>query len=399
MDIKALRNEFSQLISENQALLTAVSDAKRQFTGEEIAQRDAKYKRADAIKAELVEAERLAKYALDSGNAETPKPIKLPEAETNFSVDQIKRDLNLFAHTGMVSPSIQGATYGTDTTTQGGAYLPKVVLQPAEVRRLQNSFYALLDKYQIKPLTRLTPTAASLPVEDDRATVGQQQTESATSGTEADPTTSGSLVLMPTLYSSKQRWFSNTDILAQDFDVVAYALPQLAKRINKAKETAWTTKLAALTPAYTTESSLGLKYNDVLAWEHSLYAPYRSDAGFLVSDSLYKALRGVVDLMGRPILDEQPNTMFAATIHGKPVLINEYLAEFGTSAICGAFISASGFQIMDIANDRLARYIGVPTRPDQTGLEQFANGDCGFIPVGVSVLQVSANAIALGNCT
>lgn len=407
MDIKALRNEFAELCAQNQALLVAVTEAKRDFTNDEKSQRDQKYARMDAIKAQLVEAERLATYALTAGEAQTPAPITLPGKETTFSVDQVKRDLNLFARTGRVSASIQGANFGTASTTDSGAYLPKVVMQPVSVRRLQNSFYALLDRYQLTPLTRLTPTQASLPVEDDRATVGQAQTQSATNGTAADPTTSGSLILNPTLYSSKQRWFSNTMILAQDFDVMGFVVPTLAKRINKAKESAWTTTLSALTPAYTTiapptaavpagtgtsaiAATSGMTYQDVIGIEHSLYAPYRNDAGWIVSDSFYQALRGIVDNMGRPILDEQPNTLFAASIHGKPVIVNEYFPTYAAGAICGAFLSATGYYIMDVANDRLARYVGVPTNPDQTGFEQFANGDCGFISAGVSLIKAHA---------
>ena len=73
-------------------------------------------------------------------------------------------------------------------------------------------------------------------MQDDTGAVGQQQSESATNGTSADPDSTGSLTLNPTLYSSKQQWLSNTTVNAVDFDLFSYMLPQLRRRLDKSQE-------------------------------------------------------------------------------------------------------------------------------------------------------------------
>lgn len=395
MDIKTLREEFATLHEQNKALINKVADEKNgQFSAEDTQEKEKRYSRMDTIRSMISEQEKVATYALQGGTAQVAEQVadKLQDKPASFSVDDVKRDLNTFARTGSVARSIAG-TYGTDSGTQSGAFLPKIVAQPVEVRRLQNAFRALLGAYGVQPLQRLTPTAASLPVTDDSSVVGQAQTESATSGTIADPTYTGSITLNPTLYSSKQVWFSNTMVLAQDFDVMSYALPVLQKRVDKAQESAWTTTAKALTAGYTGSSATGVTYADLLGWEHSLKAAYRSDAGFIVSDSMYKALRGLVDSNNRPIMDLDPTNKFQATIHGKPVLVSDYLDAIGSgvSKKCGVFASADAVKIMDVLNDRLARYVNVPQYPDQTGFELFTNGDCGFVTAGVSLFVTAAS--------
>jgi len=397
MDIAALREEFNQLKNDNGKLLTEVATAKRKFTAEETATKENRFARMDEIKALLDDAKRLAETTYAQGQAQLPADVARrvadPVQQAAFNFAQFTKDANLYCRTGNVVPSLQGAQFGTDTTTQGGIFLPAEVAAPVTVRRNQNAFYALLDKYQMKPMTILTPRQVKLPVTDDRATVGQQQTQSATSGTPADPSLTASTTLSgDQLYSSKQLWLSNTLVLAQDFDVIGYALPILQKRVLKAKESAWTTKLAAITPGYTTKVLAGMTYADVVAWEHSLYASYRSDMGYVVADTLYQTLRSITDNYGRPILDEHPETTFSATIHGKPVIVSDYMSAYGAGAIAGALVSAEGGQkILDVVGDRLARYIQVPTNPDQTGFELFSNGDAAFITAGVSVLKIAAS--------
>src|SRR5206468_3098903 len=133
------------------------------------------------------------------------------------------------------------------------------------------------------------------------------------------------LLLNPTLYSSKQQWMSNTTVNAVDFDLFSYMLPMLQRRLDKAQESAWvgtikTTGTVGLTTAATTVFT----YAEWIAFEHSLAAAYRTDAGFLLADSAYQIVRSLVDDNNRPILDLDPTNNFQATIHGKPVIVSDY---------------------------------------------------------------------------
>jgi HK97 family phage major capsid protein len=170
--------------------------------------------------------------------------------------------------------------------------------------------------------------------------------------------------------------------------VVNYTLPQLMQRIQKYQESLWTTAITgSATVGKTLESATAITYADLLDWEHSLYPSYRNDAAFVISDSLYRAMRGIVDSQSRPILDEQPNQKFQATFHGLPVLINENLGTLAANNICGAFVSSAAIKIVDVMNARLARYSNLPSNPDQIGLQMFQNGGMGYVSKGISLLK------------
>src|SRR4051812_43940766 len=124
--------------------------------------------------------------------------------------------------------------------------------------------------------------------------------------------------MSPTLYTSKQIWFSNTMVFANNFDVSSYAVPMLQARLEKSQESAWTTTALTGTVGKTTATTTGITYAELLAWEHSLAAAYRSDAVFVLSDSAYRVLRGLVDDQHRPIMDLDPTNVFVGKIHGRP---------------------------------------------------------------------------------
>jgi len=163
---------------------------------------------------------------------------------------------------------------------------------------------------------------------EDTGVTGDTPAENATSATTADFSTTESVLLGAKLYSSKQRWFSNTLLNANGFDILAYITPVLQKSVDKTQESAYTTALVALngsagTVTCASNLSTGVIYSDLLTWEHTLNVAYRSDAGFIVSDSLYKSLRGLVDNNKRPIFDLDPSNVFQGRIHGKPVFVSD----------------------------------------------------------------------------
>jgi HK97 family phage major capsid protein len=238
----------------------------------------------------------------------------------------------------------------------------------------------------------MTPTemhAFSLPVADDSANSGQAQSQTSTSGTELDPT-DASLSFTPNLYSSKQFWYSNTMVLGQSFDVLGFTLPMAQKRVEKQRETLWTASiLASGTLGVTTASPITMTYDELLTWEHSLPVAYRADACFVLADSLFKVMRGIKDDQHRPIFDQDPTNTFQGRIHGKPVLVCDALSAVAANTVVGAFCSADALKILDIQNQRLARYSNLPTKPDQIGFELFENGDFQFIPNGMRLAKTA----------
>lgn len=390
--IKALREEFASLHTAAGQILTKAATEKRDLTGEEKTSNDARYARMDAIKAQIDALTKHASYALANGDAVTPE---LPagkqqfDAEQNgkvtFNAEKYAAALNLYARTGQQSRDLFVVTTATDS----GVMLPKQVLPPVEVRRLSNAWRKLLGAFGLPVIERQICASISLPVSDDTANEGQAQAQDASSGTELDPTITG-VTLDPTLHSSKQLWLSNTQVNAVDFDMQSYALPLLSQRIEKTREKAAAVKAIALTPGKTTATTSGITYLELLDWEHSLSAAYRDDAGFVVNDSLYRALRGLVDDNNRPLLDVDPTGQFVAKIHGKPVVVCDYLEAIAAGKVSGAFVSASAVKVMDVMNTRIVRYINVPSKPDQTGFEIFQNGDIEFVSAGIKTLKHAA---------
>lgn len=400
MDIKTLREEFAGIHKEANDIITKAATEKRELTAEEKESNTKRFARMDAIQAQVNDAKKLAEYSVLNGTAELPAQPKGKaefEAEQSgkvtFDADSYRAAVNLFARTGNDARAQQLAgamNFAITSGTASGVYIPKEVANPVTVKRLPNAIRAALDYYGLKPISRTLTEAISLPINDDSANSGQQQNEAATSGTSVDPDATGSITLNPTLYSSKQQWISNTTVGAVDFDLFAWVLPMLERRLDKTQESAWVTKLKAGTVGKTTTSPTAISYVDWLAFEHSLSAAYRPDGAFILSDSAYQSVRGLVDSNNRPILDLDPANQFMATIHGKPVIVSDYFDSIAATKIVGAFVSASALMVFDAGLKRVARYINQPAYPDQTGFELFANGDFGFVGAGVRTLVMHA---------
>ncbi len=395
MDTKALREEFATLRTQAGQVLTTAAEAKRELTPEEKEANTKRFARMDSIKQQVDDAKRLAEFALVNGDAELPKePTGKVEFDSEqsgkvtFDKDQYRAAVNHFCRTGDAS---KVEKFTITASTGGGVFIPKEILPATTIRRQTNAFRAFLDFYGLAPISRQFTQGISLPVVDDTANIGQQQSQSATSGTLADPDSSGSLTLNATLYSSKQTWIANTVVNAVDFDVFAWVQPLLQRRLDKAQESAWTTTLKGLTTSTkTTASPTTFTYAEWLAFESTLPVSYRDDGGFIVSDGTYQTLRGLVDNNNRPIVDLDPANNWQTTMHGKPLIVSEYMETVAASHTIAAFVSASAMFILDAGPQRIARYVLQPSFPDQTGFELFQNGDCGFVPSGVALLKTHA---------
>lgn len=393
--IASLREEFSTAQAGAHRLITDAAVAKRDLTGEESAENDRRFARMEQIKKQFDDDRKFAELSLANGNAVLPKDpagkAELDQAEKratfhradgSFDLDKFKAGMTHFARTGETRQ-----LFTVTTSTGTGAYLPKEVLQPVTVRRLSNAFRAVLAAKGFEPISTDSLAAFSLPVADDTANDGADMAEDA-GAVELDPDNTGAIALSPTVYTSKQFWYSNTMVMAGGFDIVAFTLPLAGKRLDKRQETIWTTRLLAVAPVgKTLASPTAMTYQELLDWEHSLAPAYRNDACFIASDSLYRTLRGMVDSNLRPIMDQNPQDTFQVTVHGKPLVVSDKLQTVAANHALGAFISADAIKIVDCTNARLVRYVNVPSKPDQIGFELFQNADCGFVAKGASVLR------------
>lgn len=394
-----LRHEYAALHTECGKLISTVATDKRDMTAEEKATQDKRYTRMDSIRTMDAEEKRLAKYAFEHEETEnfSTKETKeklaaaidgapLPKKGSD-EYKQMHRDaINHYLRTGEKDQRFV-------ITTGSTAMLPTYILPPTSIRRNNNSFRAILEATGNKPLETSDTATYDLPVWDDTGNAGDQPAENATSDVAVDVAVSGSVTIGAGLFSSKTRWFSNSVIMANGFDIVGYITPILQKSVDKKQESAWTTTLVALTgQTKVNASKAAVTYSELLAWEHTLPSAYRLDAAFSVSDTLYQGLRGLVDGNSRPIMDLDPTNVFQSSIHGKKVFINDYLSAMGTAnGFAGAFISGEAIYLRDVVPSRLTRYVNIPSQRDQTGYDLFANGDCQFVKNGVALYQLAAS--------
>lgn len=395
MDNNDLRSEYAGLHAEASKLIGNVAADKREMSAEEREQNDKRFARMDVIRSQWESEKKLAQYAFESDKVEFSQPKGKAEFD-RINLDNVKpgseqferaeRDaINLFLRTGETNKF-------TITSGTNSVLIPKHVLPPIQVRRNNNAFRAMLGAFGLNPIETSDTSVYTLPLFDDSANVGRVAAEDETTDTKQDIGVGNGFTLGATLYDSKSAWFSNTMLNAVGFDVLAYVTPILQRRVDKTQEQAFTTTLGGVTPygTVTTASKSALTYNELLNWEHSLPPAYRSDAGFIVSDSLFKLIRGMVDNQNRPIMDTDPQNVFQYRLHGKPIFISDYLGTVGTaSAFLGAFVSASSIAMRDVVPSRLTKYVNIPSQPDQTGLRLFQNGDCQFGP-GTAFLKGGA---------
>jgi HK97 family phage major capsid protein len=400
--VKALREEFAKLHTEANEKVEFHAKEKKDWTAEEKTNQDARYARLDQIKGLIDQQVKLAGYEFErnAAAADAEKLLaKLPGASAAEAAAALANggrgfaNQDQFLRTGKVADEYKFTlTTGSDSSVM----LPIQVMAPYLIRRNANAFRLALSFYGYRPLETTTTAQINLPVWDDTSNIGDAISESATTNTTADSTLTGSVQLNATLYESKCKWFSNTLLNAEGFDVLSYVAPVLGLMFDKAQESAYTTtaQSAFTTNNYTvTGAQVGIKYSDLLNWEHKLPTAYRRDGVFVLSDSLYKAFRGMVDNNLRPIIDLNPagtlaqgnGPLFIEQIHGKPIAVSDYYTAVDTTVAAagtlktGLFCSADAIKLRDVVPQRLTRYVNVPTFPDQTGYNLFGNGDCKFV--------------------
>jgi HK97 family phage major capsid protein len=377
--IKALHEEYASIHKDASDLLAKTGG---KLTAEDKESQAKMFARMDEIKATKFAIERLAE------NAFANYMPSISRAEAEFAQSQplaskltAKDEINMFLRGDTSHKFVLVSTSGSSIM------LPKEVMAPIAVRRNVNPYRAALAARGYQPIESTATDQVTLPVWDDTSANGDAPSESATADTTVDSTLTGSLTLNATLYESKSKWFSNTLLNANGFDVLGYLAPILTKQLDKGQESAATVVAKALTVGYTGSSNSGLTYADLIAWEHTLKPAYRSDAVFIVSDGTYKAMRGLVDANSRPIIDLDPTNNFMESFHGKPLFVGDFFDAPAVSAFGGIFVSADAIKIRDVVPQRLTRYVNIPTKPDQTGFNLFANGDCQFVAAGVSLFQ------------
>ena len=411
-----LRQEFSRLQTEATGIVDSATAASRDLTAEETTANDTRFARMTTIKNTIDQRERFASMALANPTTTTAVVQRVTEpagrdvfaltsgASTGGGVEfrtlttetdqeskfraKISRDAYAnFIRTGEMTHK----KFTLTTATGGGVLVPTIVAPPVFSKSLPNPIRAAMAARNLTNLIIRTSgmQQITVPLMDDNANVGIKIAQDATTDNTADPVTT-SITLGADLTDSQTVWFSNTLLLSLDYDIVAFVEPRLQTRLDKAQSTAWMTSLAAGTVGVTASSATGVTYSDLVKWYHSVPIAYRGSMVFVVSDGLLMSIENMTDGQNRPLYRQSIADNIPDTLLGVPVIVTADLPAPAANAVTGVAISAEQMLIRDVVPTRVTRYQNVPTRPDQFGLREFANGDFKFPPNGVRTLKQAA---------
>lgn len=404
-----LRDEFAQLHREASTLVDAATTAGRELTAEEVQANDRRFNRMQAIRRLQDEQVRFAGLALRGempvqtagGGSLIVRPREIPgreefersagriEISSRATIDpeviQRHRDaINNYIRTGEIVRSRQFVlTTGTGT----GALLPTRVGPPITLRRQLNPYRAAIMSRALEIIRTPGMEAMNVPVFDDTANTADIIAENNTSENNKDPAATA-LVLTPVLYDSGTVWASNMLLQSIGFDLLGYLEPMLDMRIWRRELTAWTTTLlATVVIGKTTAGVNTVTYDELLDWQHSVPVENRIDGVFMVSDGLFRAVRGLKDSTGQPIYQSSLRDDAPDTLLGWPIFVTDALATPATGVISGIAASASSLFIREAGQRHIVRYANIPTHPDQFGIREFAYGAFAFNSPGVRALK------------
>lgn len=397
LDFATLRTEYASTAGELETLVDTVAKANRDFTDQERADKEKKFARLEQIKGLLEDEKKLAGHQFDKGQVTPPTlpPGKSAvEGERGAEIpggkpdkDQFNRVLVGYANTGTIDPKFATIT----TATASGAMLPKTITEPI-LATAANVFREAHDLYGLQPYTGTTTEDVTVPVVD--ASAGGAVAENAGSETENAPSLSDSITLNAVTYQSGSAWFSNKQIAAPDFDVIGSVLPALTYSKELGLESAAVAAIiadAGITQSVATATTAGFTYDNLVDLNRKLPKRYDRLKVIILSAAAYSAAEKLVDDNGRPILMQDPQNQELKRFNGTPVLRSDYLEAFGASKIVGIVVSMLGFRLRDVTPQTLTRYVAVPGRPNQTGLNLFAYHGYGYAKAAIASLKTPAS--------
>lgn len=409
--LATIRQEFSRLQTEAQGIIDAAMAANRDLSAEETAANQTRFSRMTTIRDTLSERDKFVSMALkgptppanttvqrqqepggklEFQQSQTSNQFIAVDGETDDQARQRyalhKSALNNYIRNGQTS----GPKFTLTTGTGGSVLLPITVGTPIVIKRLANPIRAALAARGLKVIATDSSELINVPVFDDTANAAVGIAQDSTTETVADPAVTG-IQLGAALISSGTVWSSNTLLNSLTYDLLGYLQPMLDQRIDRNQAAAWITKIVSTgVVGVTTASTTGVTFNELLNWQHSIAPAYRPYGAFFLSDGLLRAIRGMVDSQGRPLYQESLRDDAPDTLLGWPVFVSTDLATPAANAVSGFAMAVDQAFVRDVNNKRIARYVNIPTRPDQFGICEFTNGDFAFNAVGVRLLKNAA---------
>lgn len=325
-------------IEEITASMTALVDgaADRSLTDEEVEQYEAMEKELKGVQATDAIRSRNAAY----NTVRTPAGVPSRGAPAGEPSDLMKAFDN-YLRTGRPNADITGLqvtnAQGEGSSAAGGYLVPHEFQQKlVEIRKSFGGFAS-----NVETLSTSTGAPLEYPTNDDTANEGDITAESAAVASGAD-LVFGTVNLGAYKYTSAGAG-SNLPLrvpveLLQDaaFDVQGLVARKLGQRIARKQATHWVTGTGVGQPKGIVASSLTADrdldtadtpdYEDLVEFQDLLDEEYDGQAKWLMEKATWSLLRLIVDLNGRPILQDSTTGISGRPekmLLGKPVIIDE----------------------------------------------------------------------------
>jgi HK97 family phage major capsid protein len=398
-NINKLREEFSTLHTAATAVVEKAAAEDREITADEQAENAKRFERMDKIKSVMDQSKKLAEYAFAKNEvvtAKEPEGRKEYEAEIKisdrFDAGNIDKERFSKAVTRWAAAGAMENMYATITTaTQSGIFLPKSVLPPI-VGTNANAFREGYTAYGQEPMQTVGDTSTfNLPVID--ATAGGLVAENASSETDGTPSVAESIVSTCKTYQSGSVYYSNLQLNAPKFDLLAATVPALRFGKELGLEAAMASAIIAdsgITQSVLAATVSGFVYKNFTDLNNKLPKRYQSLKVMLLSATAYSAAEGLVDSQGRPIMVTDTQNQNLRKIGGTPVFRCDNLQALGANNVVGIVYSLIGFHMRD-AGEGLVRYDQVPGKPNQVGINDFAYHAYGYAVSAVAKLICPAS--------
>ena len=282
----------------------------------------------------------------------------------------------------------------TITTGSGsGVLLPTRVGTPYVISSTTDAFRRAILSRGLRPIETTDTATFGVPVFDDSDNAAVTIAQDATADVVADPDVAG-VTLSATLFTSKTVWLSNTAVASMP-NLLSFVGPMLDRRMDRRRESGIVGTLGGLANVVTAGAADGVTYDELLDLQHAISPADRANGVFVVSDGLFRAIRGLTDDGGNPIYQVSLRDGAPDTLLGWPIFVSEGMAGVGAGNVTAVAANAEGILIRDVVGGpgarRVARYSEIPSRPDQVGFNLFANGDGAIIDSAAAVLKQAAS--------
>jgi HK97 family phage major capsid protein len=357
---KEIETEFDRMLSDADAL-------------------ESRAKRFDDLEAR----DRAYEAAADAG---ARRPVEDRSAST-LSAEQIRNAaFNAYVRGNELNSEHRAALrehrdMSVGTTTAGGYAVP--TLWADQITVAMKDYGEMLTPV-VNQMTTSTGVDINFPTNDDTGNIGAIIGENTAVSTQ--DLVFGNITLKAYKYTSKLIRVSNELLADNSYDIGSYITTRLGERIGRAVNAHATTGtgsaqpmglFTAATSSVTTAANTVVAYDELLDLVHSVDLAYRKHptAGFMFSDSTFKALRKLKDSNGNPLWVPGLANGEAGTLMGYRFSVNNDAPAFAPTAKAIVFGKLTGYTVRQSGPVVLKRLDERYADQDSVGFLAFARFD------------------------